>query len=146
MPSSGHTLASILKLQLSEFEHFLLLKTLSSSGFEPQSASRKAESLPLSYHVMLLQTLVLELYIRIYSPFCICGYSRVLMAFSSSLQSLRIILLCREHSYVMLLVTGACGHLPCIAKSHRQSSKSPYQSFGRILKTDHSAYTYSRTL
>ena len=97
MPSSGHTWKCILKHQLSEFEQFLFLKTLSIAGFKPPSASRKSESLQLCYRVIYFKYSFLSFYIRIYPSPRVCGHGCVLMAFSSSLQSLRIILLCREH-------------------------------------------------
>ena len=83
-PSSGHIWTDPLKRQLREFEFYSLLKTLSHSGFEPQSASRLAGSLPSSYRVFLLWKLVLTLYIRTHSSLRVCGHGCVLMAFSSS--------------------------------------------------------------
>ena len=106
--------------------NFYLLKTLSYSGFEPQSVSRKSGSLTLSYRVILLQHSFLSFNILIRSSPRVCGHGRVLMAFSSSLQSLRIVILCREHIKLMLLVTGACRQSSYIAKRTISSQTKPF--------------------
>ena len=123
-PSSGHIWTDPLKRQLREFEFYSLLKTLSHSGFEPQSASRLAGSLPLSYRVFLLRKLVLTLHIRTHPSLRVCGHGCVLMAFSSSYSPFERSCYAESMPSLCSSSRGRVGNRPTLPKTFLPQTKS----------------------
>ena len=72
--------------------------------------------------------------------------SNSILSMSADMRVFILHLICREHASLMLLVTGACGHLPGKDKRSLRFDKSPYHISGRNitlpLATLNSVLTY----
>ena len=105
----------------------LLHRDLHISHLVTSRISRLNLSLSISADMDVNYLLLLDSY-----SLHVCGHARLLLDYqililsmSADMHALHMLGICREHSHFMLLVTGACGHLPCIAKSSITFDKSP---------------------